>query len=109
MSESDSAAGLDQATIDARAKLLAFRNSLTDVPTLVGAENVRDAGPFEPMAYRVVSRIETSANGGAGASGSPQAVVAWPLKTPLTTFGEPLGEGLADMRCGTVDGAAGRR
>jgi hypothetical protein len=100
--ESDSTTGLDQKTIDARARLLAFRNALTDLPTLVGAANVSDGGLFQASAYRIVSREEPSPT---GASGSPVTVVKWPLTTPLASFGAPLGAGITDTRCGTVDGA----
>jgi len=42
---------------------------------------------------------------GTGASGSPATVVAWPLKAPLATFGEPLSPDITDTRCGVVEGA----
>jgi hypothetical protein len=104
LSESNSTTGLDTATIEARRKLLDFANALVDLPTLVGAENIRDAGVYAPTAYRIASRIE-AAGPSAVASASTQPVVAWPLKTPLRTFGEPLSAGITDTRCGTVDGS----
>ena len=100
--ESDSTAGLDQATIDARAKLLKFRTALMDLPTLVGKDNVADGGVYEPTAYRIVAREEPA---GTGAPASPVTAVTWPLATPLTKFGAPLGAGIADVRCGVAAAA----
>lgn len=102
LSESDNTTGLDQQTIEARAMLLAFRNALSDLPTLVGAANVADGGPFAPTSYRIVSREQPPAT---GASPSPAAALTWPLKTPLAIFGAQLGAGLPDVRCGIADGA----
>jgi len=100
--ESDLTTGMDGQTIEARAKLLAFLNSLTDLPTLVGAANVTDRGPYEGPSYRIISRVELAAT---GASGSPAPVVVWPLATPLARFGEPLGSRIGNTRCGIATAA----
>jgi hypothetical protein len=94
--------GLDQKTIEARAKLLKFRNALSDLPTLVGAANVSDGGTFQAGSFRIVSREESA---GTGATGSPVTTVKWPLATPLATFGAQLSVGLPDTRCGVAGGA----
>jgi hypothetical protein len=101
LNEAISTQGLDQKTIEARAALLAFRNALTDLGTLVGTGNVTDGGIFKATAYRIVSREEPA---GTGASGSPAPVVKWPLKETLATFGDPLSADITDTRCGTIDG-----
>jgi len=100
--EDDNSTGLDKATIEARKKLWAFEQSLGDLRTLVGAANFTDGGLYSPTAYRLIVRDEPA---GTGATGSQQPVLAWPLKTPLATFGEPIAAGMADTRCGTVEGA----
>jgi hypothetical protein len=99
--ETDNTTGLDQKTIDARARLLAFRNALGDLPTLVGKDNVADGGMFEATSYRIVTREEPA---GSGSTGSPVTSVKWPLATALAKFGEPLAAGMVE-RCGVVSGA----
>ena len=100
--ESDLTTGMDRQTIEARAKLLAFLDSLTDLPTLVGAANVTDGGPYEAPGYRIISRVEPA---GTGASATPAPAVKWPLATPLARFGEPLGSRIGDTRCGIATAA----
>ena len=102
LAESISNQGLDQATIEARARLLQFSSALTDLRTIAGAENVRDAGLYRAIAYRIVSREDPAA--GPGASATPEPALVWPLATPLATFGEPLVQGMTDTRCGVADG-----
>ncbi len=101
LTESNSTTGLDPQTIEARAKLLAFRNALMDLPTLVGAANVTDGGLYEATAYRIISRVDPA---GTGTSGSPVRVVTWPLATPLATFGKPFNAGVQDTLCGVATG-----
>ena len=100
--ESVNTTGLDPATNKARAALLAFSNALTDLATLVNANNLADAGMYEPTGYRIISREEPS---GTGATASPVQVVAWPLPLPLATFGKPIYGGAPEIRCGAALGA----
>jgi hypothetical protein len=105
LNESNSNQGLDQATIDARTKLLAFAQGLTDLTTLVGRANIRDAGAYTATAYRLIVSPEDPSS--AAPSGLAQSPIAWPLATLLATFGEPVGPGSgpSPVRCGVVDGA----
>jgi hypothetical protein len=93
--------GLDQATIDARAALLAFERGVADLPTLVGTANVTDAGIYQPDAFRVIVRPAAAPTG-------PNASLAntrpWPLQASLATFGKPLTAGDGEPRCGVIDG-----
>jgi hypothetical protein len=102
LSESVSTTGLDQKTIATRAKLLAFSNALGDLTSLVGKDNVADGGLFAATSYRIITRVETPT---AGPSPSLASTIAWPLKTPLASFGDPISPGADDTRCGVAAGA----
>lgn len=97
------ALGFDGCTDDpaARTKLAAFVGSL---PSLTGLETgVDTVGPMGPYAFSSLAVIvEAYAN--FEDPSLQQQEVAWPVSTPLATFGEQV-EGLPDLRCGVVTGA----
>jgi hypothetical protein len=92
----------DPAAAAARAKLRDFSNALGDLATAVGQDNVgRETG----YAW---DRLAVFVQPGAPDPGDPALArppIAWPIATPLATFGDPLPTGGGDMRCGTVSGA----
>lgn len=98
-------AGGDPSTQAIRDKLLAFETALQDVPTLVGAANVTTAqAPFQPSGIEVF--VATFDNGP-----TPAKTLAWPLSTPLASFGQPIassgsGGGIRgpSLNCGIVTG-----
>ncbi len=104
--ESDDTSGLDQATVGARAKLETLAQSLMNLDSLAGTGGLQSQGLYEATAMRVVVRESMPA-----ASPSPSDIVepsiAWPLKTPLASFGDPIGpgNGVGATRCGVVTGA----
>jgi hypothetical protein len=108
-------AGLDPAVVVARVKLRAFLASLDDLASLVGAGLTAPPAPF--VADRVMLLVTP---GSPAADGSGSSTLAWPLSTPLTSFGATLaasgggggtnsgglnGGGAGDTRCGVVSGA----
>jgi hypothetical protein len=108
-------AGLDPAVVTARVKLRGFLASLDDMASLVGAGLVAPPAPF--VADRVMLLV-TPGSPATDASGGTS--VAWPLATPLASFGATLatsgsgggtnpgglnGGGAGDARCGVVTGA----
>jgi len=102
------ALGMDDPNLEAdataaRAKLRAFAAALGDLQTSVGAENVGQDTSFawDSIAVYVAE--------GAPEPGDPNLArkpIAWPLSTPLATFGEPATAGTINAgRCGVVSGA----
>ena len=99
--ESQSTDGLDAATIAARAALLDFTNQLGDPATLVGAANFTDLGAYVPDRMRVIAMPVPNPR----PSVMAEPPVAWPLSTPLASFGSPLKGTNPGLRCGVVEGA----
>jgi hypothetical protein len=101
--------GLDPAIAQARAKLLAFDQTLAAISMLAGTNEAPDPlQPYAPMALQVF--VSPGQDAGPGAP-SPISV-AWPLTTSLDAFGDPVGAGSggggvrpSDLRCGVVTGA----
>lgn len=93
-------AGIDAATAAARAKLATFQAQLGDLPALLES----DIGPWGP--YQA-SAVQLLVNPGAPADGQglTQPPIAWPLSTPLATFGKGLPELSQRQRCGVVSGS----
>ena len=78
---------LDQATIEARAKLRVFVQQVGDLAKLVGAAEIGDGGVFQATAMRLIVTLQPDQPVGASpapSSPSPndlvQPPVAWPLK-----------------------------
>lgn len=95
-------ASADPAASAARAKLRDFSTAVDDLPTTIGQENV---GRGTGYAW---DRLAVFVQPGAPDPGDPALArppIAWPLATPLATFGDPVSAGGGDMRCGTVGGA----
>lgn len=98
-------AGGDPSTQEIRDKLAAFEAALQDVPTLVGASNVTAAqAPFQPTGLEVFVATYDGA--------TPSKTLAWPLATPLASFGQAIasnnsGGGIRgpSLTCGIVTGA----
>jgi hypothetical protein len=90
--------GLTDAQVQARKKLKAYLDALTDLPKTLGKGAVSEAQPFEPAALAAVSRPWTADSSGVG----QQPEVAWP--GPALP-GKPVREGF-EMGCVTVSGDA---
>lgn len=98
--------GGDPSTQGIRDKLAAFEAALQDVSALVGKANVTTPqAAFQPSGVEVF--VATYDSGPA-----PAKSLAWPLKTPLASFGQPIasagsGGGIrgASLTCGIVTGA----
>ena len=103
--ESDNTTGLDQKTIDARAKLLAFRNALGGP---ADARRQRQRHGRRPVRGGLVPDRDARGARRHRSTGSPVTSVKWPLATSLATFGEPLAAGMVE-RCGVVERCGCRR
>jgi hypothetical protein len=102
--ETDSTAGLDAETIAARKLLRAFGEQLGNLGALVGAANIAEVGAYRATAIRLF----VSSNSVAPPSPSPlvEPPIAWPLSTPLASFGTVLTPATGTgTRCGVVSGA----
>jgi hypothetical protein len=88
--------GLTDTQIQARAKLKAYLDQLTDLPKTLGEDAISEAKPFEPTALAAVSRPWTPDSSGVG----PQPEIAWP--GPALP-GQPVRPGF-DLGCVTVTG-----
>lgn len=90
----------DPAVTEARARLLIFQNQLGNLEALLGPE-VGDATPYVPTALQLLvsdgAPVDEQALG--------QEPIAWPLSTPLATFGEPMPSLIMGERCAVVTGA----
>lgn len=70
---------------------------LLDLPSWLPAQ-LGPEGPYVPRAYALLVTPASDPD-----PSLPQSPAAWPLTTPLATFGRPVANGTA--RCGTVAGA----
>ncbi len=86
---------------EARRALQRFIEQFTDLPGTLGADEVGEAGTYDPTALRLlVQKGDPTAGGDLN-----EPEIAWPLDTPLSGFGRPATgatEGLGG--CGTVLG-----
>jgi hypothetical protein len=91
--------GPDAAVTEARSRLATLQTQLGNLDALLGGE----LGPWS--AYQAES-VQLLVGPGApdDGQGLTQQPVAWPLSTPLATFGEALPDLLAGQRCGVVSG-----
>lgn len=83
----------------ARKDLAGFLSKIGDLATMLPSGSI---GTEEPYAY---SEIRIYAMPYQGQPDVPQERVAWPLATPLDSFGDPQQVGIQDARCGVVSGA----
>ena len=98
--------GLSKEDAEARKRLRAFLDAVTDLTTLAGEAELTAEKPYSPHAVRLFV-AEQGANGEQPApTDLPQDEIAWPLKAPLAKFGTTMGEpGGFQIQCGVVDGA----
>ena len=87
------------ADTEARAKLVAFQATLTDLQSWLPAGSVSDQLPFEFDEMRVVVQPYSASP----EPGLEQNPIDWPLE-PLSAFGLP-DPTFSDFRCGVVSGA----
>jgi len=100
--ESQNTDGLDPATIVARAELLAFTQQLAQLPTLVGADQITDLGAYSADRLRLIVSPMPVTNPSPSQITDP--AIAWPLATPLASFGAGMAGTSNGRRCGTVEG-----
>ena len=75
-----------------------FVNALTDLVSLVGADNLGPEQLHQPAGYAlIVGPVPDD-------QGLPQPAIAWPLAAGFAGFGKPLRDG-SGSRCGTITGA----
>ena len=86
----------------ARAAASTFVAQATDLPSLLGADAVSDAGSYAPSALRVMVLPGIPQPSDPGLA---RPAVSWPLSTPLATFGAHLEHYPQNYRCGVVGGA----
>lgn len=90
--------GPDAAVAEARARLARLQTQLGNLDGLLGGE----LGAW--TAYRPDAIQLLVSPGAPDAQGLAQQPIAWPLSTPLATFGTALPELFQGQRCGVVDG-----
>jgi hypothetical protein len=88
------------ADTEARDKLAAFQAKLTDLQSWLPEGSIGGEKSFDPSELRVYVQPYT----GTGDPNLTEPPQAWPLQTPLATFGE-ASKDLQDTRCGVVSGA----
>ncbi len=100
MEAGDAPQGADPAVTEARAKLARFQAQLGNLERLLGAE----LGSWS--SYRADAiQLLVSAGAPDDGQGLTQQPLAWPLSTPLATFGEALPTLFQGQRCGVVTGS----
>jgi hypothetical protein len=85
----------------ARAKLRTFADALGDLRRTLGAEVVGPDVAFPYSSLRILVAKGAPQPGDPAVARPPQA---WPLSTPLATFGTPGTGATVNLRCGTVSG-----
>jgi hypothetical protein len=97
-----SGAGMSDSERAARKALSAFLGKLGDLRATLGSDQVRDAGEYTPTALRLLVTDGRPATD----PGLQEPEVAWPLDSPLASFGKPLEPGATRSvsRCGVVRG-----
>ena len=96
----DQSGTVPAAEATARAKIDAFAKSLSDLRSWLPEGSVTQQEPYEATALRVYTLPPTKVQD----PSLQQPSVAWPLSTPLGSFGAPYG-GVPDTRCGVVEGS----
>lgn len=100
MEGSDTPQGSDAQVAEARTKLARLQAQLGSLEGLLGAE-LGSLSPYEADAIQLL----VSAGAPDDGQGLTQQPVAWPLSSPLATFGEVLPALFQGQRCGVVSGA----
>ena len=101
---------LDPKVVAARVRLRALLATFDDLATALGSDLASGPRPYQPTALRLI----VSAGDPSGGSGATP--IAWPLATPLSSFGVEIAvadglppaaglNGGATARCGTASGA----
>jgi hypothetical protein len=94
-------AALVPAVAAARAKLRAFVAAVDDVHVTLGAE----AGPGAAYVYDGIRLYVTRGSPVPSDPSLAREPIAWPLSTPLATFGAPGTGTMSGARCGALSGA----
>lgn len=90
------------ANVAARARLRAFSQVLGDLRRTLGADIVSPDAPYAYNALRVLVANGSPQTSDPGVARPP---LAWPLRTPLATFGAAGTGAAVNYRCGVVSGA----
>lgn len=98
MESSGSPQGPDAAVAEARAKLARFQAQLGGLEGLLGGE-LGGWSAYEADAVQLLVSAGAPDDQGLG-----QQPIAWPLSTPLATFGSTLPDLFQEQRCGVVSG-----
>ena len=93
--------GLDPSTLASRAKLQAFAAALGDLPRTLGSD-ADTGGAYDFDGIRIYVRPGAPVPSDPSLTREP---LAWPLSTPLATFGAPGTGSMTNARCGVVSGA----
>jgi len=99
MESSGASQGQDPAIAEARSKLARFQAQLGSLEALLGGE----MGTWSPYEADSVQLLVSA--GAPDNQGLAQRPIAWPLSTPLATFGKALPDLFQGQRCGVVEGA----
>ena len=91
--------GQDPAVAEARSKLARFQAQLGSLEALLGGE-MGDWSPYEADSVQLLV-----SDGAPDDQGLAQRPIAWPLSTPLATFGKAMPDLFQGQRCGVVEGA----
>lgn len=87
----------------ARELLREFLAKVTNLPELAGESELTEERPYLPSAARVFISDDAPM---VDEHNPAQDPIAWPLNTPLATFGSAVGLGSPfELRCGVVEGA----
>jgi hypothetical protein len=85
----------------ARAKLRVFAAALGDLRSTLAPEVIGAEAPYAFTSLRIFAAPGAPQSGDPAVSRPP---LAWPLGTPLATFGAPATGAAASFRCGVVSG-----
>jgi hypothetical protein len=90
--------GSDAVVAEARAKLARFQAQLGNLEGLLAGE-ISAWSAYQPESVQLLVSA-----GAPDSQGLTQQAIAWPLSTPLATFGEALPDLFQGQRCGVVTG-----
>jgi hypothetical protein len=98
MESSGSPQGPDASVAEARTRLARFQAQLGSLEGLLGSE-LGDWSPYQAERFQLLVSAGAPDN-----QGLVQPAIAWPLSTPLATFGAALPDLFQGQRCGVVVG-----
>lgn len=90
------------ASAAARARLRGFADALGDLRRTLGADVV---GPDATYPWSSIRILVAKGGPQQGDPAVTRPALAWPLSTPLATFGKPGTGPTAELRCGVVSGS----